>query len=73
LVRRAVAGDEVVITQDGRAMVRLVPVKATLAIRSRRALLDAARASGSSKGKSGASAARSQDFLYADDELKSEH
>jgi prevent-host-death family protein len=67
LVRRAVAGDEVVIARDGHAMVRLVPVKTTLAGRSRRALLEAARASGSSKAKSGPRAARSQDFLYGDD------
>jgi hypothetical protein len=50
-----------------------LPVKSALAGKSRRALLEAARAAGSSKAKSGPSAARSQDFLYEDDELKSEH
>jgi antitoxin (DNA-binding transcriptional repressor) of toxin-antitoxin stability system len=70
LVRRAEAGDEVVTTQDDRATGPLVPVKTTLPGRPRRALLEAARASGSSKAKSGPSAARSQDFLYEDDRLE---
>jgi prevent-host-death family protein len=69
LVRRAEAGDEVVLTRHGHAAVRLVPVKAALDRKSRRALLEAARTSGSSKAKSGPTAARSQDFLYGDDGL----
>ncbi len=69
LVRRAEAGDEVVPTRHGRAAVRLVPVKAALDRKSRRALLEAARASGFSKAKSGPTTARSQDFLYGDDGL----
>jgi hypothetical protein len=47
--------------------VRLVPVKAMLDRKSRRALLEAARTSGAAKAKPGPSAARSQDFLYRDD------
>jgi prevent-host-death family protein len=69
LMRRAEAGDEVVLTRHGHAAVRLVPVKTTLDRRSRRALLEAARTSGSSRAKSGPTAARSQDFLYGDDGL----
>jgi prevent-host-death family protein len=66
LVRRAQAGDEVVLTRHGHAAVRLVPVETALDRKSRRALLEAARTSGSSKAKSGPPAARSQDFLYRD-------
>jgi prevent-host-death family protein len=69
LVRRAEAGDEVVLTRHGHAAVRLVPVKAVLDGTSRRALLVAVRNSGSSTAKAGPSAARSQDFLYGDDGL----
>jgi prevent-host-death family protein len=69
LMRRAEAGDEVVLTRHGHAAVRLVPVKTTLDRRSRRALLEAARTSGASRAKSGPTAARSQDFLYGDDGL----
>jgi prevent-host-death family protein len=69
LVRRAEAGDEVILTRHGHAAVRLVPVKAALDRKSRRALLEAVRASGAAKAKAGACAARSQDFLYGNDGL----
>lgn len=69
LVRRAEAGDEVVLTRHGQPAVRLVPVRAALDRMSRRALLEAARAAGAAKAKAGPSAARSQDFLYGDDGL----
>jgi prevent-host-death family protein len=69
LVRRAEAGDEVILTRHGHATVRLVPVKAASDRKSRRALLEAVRASASAKGADGPSAARSQDFLYGDDGL----
>jgi prevent-host-death family protein len=69
LVRRAEAGDEVVLTRHGHAAVRLVPVKPVSDRKSRRMLLEAARASGASKAKGGPSAAVSQDFLYGDDGL----
>ncbi len=68
LVRRAEAGDEVILTRHGHAAVRLVPVKAAQDRRSRRALLDAVRAA-AAKASAGPSAARSQDFLYSDDGL----
>ncbi|MBZ9941444.1 type II toxin-antitoxin system prevent-host-death family antitoxin [Mesorhizobium sp. BR1-1-13] len=67
LVRRAEAGDEIVLTRHGQAAVRLVPIKAVPDRRSRRALLEAARTAGAAKAKAGPSAACSQDFLYGDD------
>ncbi len=69
LVRRAEAGDEVVLTRHGYAAVRLVPIKAAMDRSSRRALLEAARISGSLKATAGPDAARSQDFLYEDNGL----
>ena len=67
LVRRAEAGDEVILTRHGHAAVRLVAVKAKTDRKSRRALLEAVRASASPKAAPGPSAARSQDFLYGND------
>ena len=69
LVRRAEAGDEVILTRHGHAAVRLVPVKAMPDRKSRRALIEAVRASAAAKADDGPSAARSQDFLYGDDGL----
>ena len=69
LVRRAEAGDEVILTRHGHAAVRLIPVKAAPDRKSRRTLLEAVRTSGSSKANAGPNAARSQDFLYRDDGL----
>lgn len=64
LVRRAEAGDEVVLTRHGRPAVRLVAVKTTGSAKERRAILEAARKAGAGKAVQGADAARSQDFLY---------
>ena len=69
LVRRAEAGDEVILTRHGQAAVRLVPIKTAVDGESRKPLLEAARASGRAKATVGRSAARSQDFLYGDDGL----
>lgn len=69
LVRRAEAGDEVILTRHGHAAVRLVPVKAVPDRKSRRAPLEAVRSSAATKATSGPSAARGQDFLYGDDGL----
>jgi prevent-host-death family protein len=66
LVRRAEAGDEVILTRHGHAAVRLVPIRPALDRKSRRALLEAVRASAANKVTSGPSAARSQDLLYGD-------
>jgi prevent-host-death family protein len=69
LVRRAEAGDEVILTRHGHAAVRLVPIRPVPDRRARRALLEAVRAAGAVKAKAGPRAARSQDFLYGDDGL----
>ena len=69
LVRRAEAGDEVILTRHGQAAVRLVPVKVATDRQTRRALLEAMRAAGAGKAKVGPKAARSQDFLYGEDGL----
>jgi prevent-host-death family protein len=69
LVRRAEKGDEIILTRHGHAAVQLVPVKAPLDGKSRRAVLEAARKAGAAKACAGTSAARSQDFLYGDDGL----
>jgi prevent-host-death family protein len=68
LVRRAEAGEEIVLTRHGHAAVRLVPVKVTQDCKSRRVLLEAVRASAAAKATPGPTADRGQDFLYGDDE-----
>jgi prevent-host-death family protein len=69
LVRRAEAGDEVILTRHGHAAVRLVPVRARLDRKGRRTILEAAQAMARATKTSGPSAQRSQDFLYDEDGL----
>ena len=70
LVRRAEAGEEVVLTRHGRPAVRLTPEKAaTTDFAARMALMAEIQASAASKILPGPCAARSQDFLYDDDGL----
>jgi prevent-host-death family protein len=71
LVRRAEAGEEIVLTRRGKAAVRLVPIANAAATPSqgRRALMQAAQRSALAKLRDGPSAARSQDFLYNDNGL----
>ena len=69
LVRRAEAGDEIILTRHGHAAVRLVPVRTVPDREFRRRFLEAARVWGAAKAKAGPNAARSQDFLYGDDGL----
>lgn len=67
LARRAEKGDEVVLTRDGRDVLKLVPVESSLSIRERRRLgLEAALAAAKARGlpDGGPDAAHSQDFLY---------
>jgi prevent-host-death family protein len=68
-VRRAEAGDEIILTRHGQPAVRLVPVKPVRDRKARRELLEAVRRSGAAKATTGPSAARSQDFLYDEDGL----
>jgi prevent-host-death family protein len=69
LVRRAEAGDEVILTRHGHPAVRLVPVRKALDAETRRRILGEIRASARGKAKPGPDAAHSQDFLYGDDGL----
>jgi prevent-host-death family protein len=69
LVRRAEAGDEVILTRHGHLLVRLVPIRTVPDRKARRALLEEARGSALSASAQAPSAARSQDFLYGDDGL----
>ena len=64
LIRRAEAGEEVVLTRHGHAVVRLVAVKAPIDRQARRRLLEEVQASAAAKATGGEPAARSQDFLY---------
>jgi prevent-host-death family protein len=66
LVRRAEAGEEVLITRHGQPVVRLVPAgaKARQEPEYRGRVLREIRARAAAKATPGPSAARSQDFLY---------
>jgi prevent-host-death family protein len=69
LVRRAEAGDEIVLTRHGHPAVRLVPVKKRVDRAARRALIEELQRVAAEKVTPGPSAARSQDFLYDEDGL----
>jgi prevent-host-death family protein len=69
LVRRAEAGDEVILTRHGQPAARLVPIKAAPDRKTRRGILEAVRQAGAANAVRGAAAARSQDFLYDEDGL----
>lgn len=69
LVRRAQAGEEVILTRHGHSAVRLVPIKAPPDRKARRMLLEAVRVTASAIASPGPTAARSQDFLYGEDGL----
>ena len=65
LVRRAEAGNEVVLTRHGQPVARILPVRTRGATPlDRKALLDRLRASWTGKPTPGPDAERSQDFLY---------
>ncbi len=69
LVRRAEAGDEVILTRHGQPSVRLVPIRMVPDRATRRAILEKARTMGRLRATPGPGAARSQDFLYGGDGL----
>lgn len=69
LIRRAEAGDEVVLTRHGKPFARLVPVTAMPSAIDRRAILNKVRASGPKCATPDPDAARSQDFLHDEDGL----
>ncbi len=64
LVRRAEAGEEVVLTRFGHAVAKLVPVQPRASAAGRRALMEAVMDTGRHHAIPGQAAARSQDFLY---------
>jgi len=69
LVRRAEAGEEVVLTRHGRETVKLVAVVSRPTPEARRQLVETLQASAAQKATPGPTAARSQDFLYDEDGL----
>ncbi len=69
LVRRAEAGEEVILTRHGQAAVRLVPVTPKPDSYARAKLIAAVQKSAAAKLTPGPDAARSQDFLYGEDGL----
>ncbi|WP_342241781.1 type II toxin-antitoxin system Phd/YefM family antitoxin [Inquilinus sp. OTU3971] len=64
LVRRAEAGEEVVLTRFGQPVARLVPEARKPTLAERRAIIAEIMASAAGRASPGPSAARSQDFLY---------
>ncbi|MBV8683854.1 MAG: type II toxin-antitoxin system prevent-host-death family antitoxin [Caulobacteraceae bacterium] len=69
LVRRAEAGEDIVLTRHGQPAARLVAARPRLDRAAKWALLQEIRAAGRAKPSPGPDAARSQDFLYDDDGL----
>lgn len=69
LVRKAEAGDDIILTRHGHAAVRLVAVRHKPDRPGRRQVIAEVRASAATKAKAGPDAARSQDFLYDEDGL----
>ena len=64
LVRRAEAGDKIVLTRHGQPVARLVPVKAARDRKTRRAVVEAIRQAARSQALSGLSAEQYRDFLF---------
>lgn len=70
LVRRAQAGDEVVLTRHGQPTARIVPVEQKVDRVRRRHAIERIRAAARERGPDGGpSAARSADFLYDENGL----
>jgi prevent-host-death family protein len=68
LVRRAEAGEEIVLTRHGQPVVRLSPLKRLAPTAAEKlALFESIITSGRAKVGPGEDAARSQDWLYDDD------
>ena len=67
LVRRAEAGEEIILTRHGTPVARIAPIKPVLTPAEKMARITAIRAATKAIPDDGVSAARSQDFLY--DEL----
>jgi len=63
LVRRAEAGDEIILTRHGQPAVRLTPITRKMSREEKRAVLDEIMKSAAGKATPGPDAARSQDFF----------
>ena len=66
LVKRAEAGEDVILTRHGQPAVKLVPVRPTVTPESRWAVMERVRTRAST-ARPGPDAAHSQDFLYDPD------
>jgi prevent-host-death family protein len=69
LIRRAEAGEEVVLTRHGKPVARLSAIAARHSASERLQLMHELQLSARQNASPGPSAARSQDFLYDDDGL----
>jgi prevent-host-death family protein len=69
LVRRAEAGDEIILTRHGHAAVKLVAIRIPANAQSRHSVIEKARQLGRASLGVGVSAAHSQDFLYDDERV----
>ena len=67
LVRRAEAGEDIVLTRHGHDVIRLAPVRSAKKPGTRRRRLEEISAIAAAKASPGPDAAHSQDFLYGDD------
>jgi len=67
LVRRAEAGEEIILTRHGQPTIRLTPVRASVTPADRLKLIERLRRQAAGKATAGATAARSQDELYDKD------
>jgi prevent-host-death family protein len=64
LVRRAEAGEEIILTRFGQAVVRLEPMKAKMTPAETRAVIKEIQEMARGKATPGPDAAHSQDYLY---------
>ncbi|MBX9911644.1 MAG: type II toxin-antitoxin system prevent-host-death family antitoxin [Beijerinckiaceae bacterium] len=69
LVRRAQAGEDVVLTRHGLPVVRLEPVERRLSATEKRRIIEEAKRMVPPEALNGPDAASSQDFLYDEDGL----
>jgi prevent-host-death family protein len=69
LVRRAQAGDEVILTRHGQPAARIVPVQQVMNAATKRAVLDRIMGEARLNPIEGVSAERSADFLYDENGL----
>ncbi len=69
LVRRAEAGEEVILTRHGQPAARIVPIKPAQDRKSRLAIIEALRKAARENALPGPGAAESQDFLYGENGL----